>query len=85
MRADVNETRIRPAEERDLPEVVRIYNHYVTTTHITFDTKAFSPDQRRTWFKGFSESGPYRLLIIEPDAGAGVLALRLGPPPRLPP
>ena len=61
----MSETRIRPAEERDLSEVVRIYNHYVTTTHITFDTKAFGPDQRRPWFEGFSESGPYRLLIVE--------------------
>ena len=65
MRADVSETRIRPAEEEDLPELVRIYNHYVTTTHITFDTRAFTLDQRRTWFERFSESGPYRLLVAE--------------------
>jgi len=38
---------IRPAEERDLPDLVRIYNHYVVTTRITFDTQAFSVDARR--------------------------------------
>ena len=65
MRAGVSETRIRPAEEEDLSELERIYNHYVTTTHITFDTKAFAPGQRRPWFEGFSESGPYRLLVAE--------------------
>ena len=59
--------RIRPAEERDLPHLVRIYNHYVTTTHITFDTQAFSEEQRRPWFEGFSGSGPHQLLVAEVD------------------
>lgn len=57
--------RIRPAEQEDLPELVRIYNHYVTTTHVTFDTEAFTVDQRRPWFERFSESGPHRLLVAE--------------------
>ena len=65
MEAGVSAPRIRPGEEGDLPELVRVYNHYVTTTHITFDTKAFTVDQRRPWFEGFSGSGPYRLLVAE--------------------
>lgn len=63
----VNSPLIRPANERDLPELVRVYNHYVTTTHITFDTQAFTVEERRRWFDSFSESGPYRLLIAKVD------------------
>ena len=59
--------RIRPAEERDLPDLVRIYNHYVTTTHITFDIEAFSVDQRRPWFEGFAGCGPHQLLVAAID------------------
>ena len=61
----VSASRIRPAEERDLPELVRIYNHFVTTTHITFDTQAFTVNQRRPWFESFSGSSPHRLLVAE--------------------
>ena len=57
--------RIRTAEQRDLPELVRIYNHYVTASNITFDTEAFTVDQRRPWFDGFSDSGAHQLLIAE--------------------
>ncbi len=60
---------IRSARTGDLAELERIYNHYVTTTHITFDTEAFTMEQRRAWFDGFSESGPHRLLVAETEAG----------------
>ena len=56
---------IRFAAERDLPELVRIYNNYVTTTHATFDINPFTVDQRRPWFDSFSESGPHQLFIAE--------------------
>ena len=57
--------RIRSAVERDLPDLVRIYNHYVTSSHVTFDTESFSVEDRQPWFQGFSSSGPYRLLVAE--------------------
>ncbi len=60
---------IRSAGTGDLADLERIYNHYVTTTHITFDTEAFTLEQRRAWFDGFSESGPHRLLVAETEAG----------------
>jgi phosphinothricin acetyltransferase len=60
--------RIRPAVERDLSDLVRIYNHYVTNSHVTFDTEPFSIEKRRPWFEGFSSSGPHRLLVAELDA-----------------
>jgi phosphinothricin acetyltransferase len=58
---------VRPAEPRDLAELVRIYNHYVATTHITFDTQPFTVEGRRPWFEGFAASGPHRLLVAELD------------------
>jgi phosphinothricin acetyltransferase len=64
----VSDTRVRPAEECDLAELVRIYNHYVTNTHITFDTVVFTVEQRRPWFEKFSESGPHRLLVAEVES-----------------
>jgi len=61
----LSEPCIRVAEPGDLPELVRIYNHYVTDTHITFDTGPFTVDQRHPWFQSFSETGPHRLLVAE--------------------
>ncbi|MDJ0787314.1 MAG: GNAT family N-acetyltransferase [Myxococcota bacterium] len=61
--------RIRPAESADLAALVRIYNHYVTHSHVTFDTEPFAIEERRAWLDGFGTSGPHRLLVLE-DAGA---------------
>jgi len=63
--AGVALARIRSAVERDLPDLVRIYNHYVAGSHVTFDTKPFSLEERRPWFEVFSTSGPHRLLVAE--------------------
>jgi len=57
--------RVRSAAEHDLPDLVRIYNHYVANSHVTFDTEPFSVEGRRPWFEGFSSSGPHRLLVAE--------------------
>ena len=59
---------IRPATPSDLPDLVRIYNHYVTNTHFTFDTKPFTTGGRRSWFEDFAGSGPYRLLVAEVES-----------------
>lgn len=61
----MSEARIRPSEERDLPALVELYNHYVRNTPITFDTRPFTVEERRPWFEGFSRSGPHRLLVAE--------------------
>jgi phosphinothricin acetyltransferase len=57
--------RIRSAAEHDIPDLVRIYNHYVTNSHVTFDTEPFSVEERRPWFESFSSSGLHRLLVAE--------------------
>jgi phosphinothricin acetyltransferase len=60
---------IRRAVPSDLPDLVRIYNHYVTNTHVTFDTNPFATEERRSWFEGFADSGPHRLLVAEVASG----------------
>jgi phosphinothricin acetyltransferase len=59
---------IRPASASDLPELVRIYNHYITSSHVTFDLEPFAVHERRGWFEEFADSGPFRLLVAESDA-----------------
>jgi len=54
---------IRVGEERDLPELTAIYNHYVRETPVTFDVDPFTPEERREWFEHYADHGPYRLLV----------------------
>lgn len=61
---------VRVASADDLPRLLEIYNHYVTHTHVTFDTEPLSLPERRVWFDAFAKEGPYRLFVVE--AGAGV-------------
>lgn len=56
---------IRQGESDDLNRLVEIYNHYVTDTHITFDTEPFAVAERIHWFNQFSETGPHRLLVAD--------------------
>jgi phosphinothricin acetyltransferase len=56
---------IRAASPDDLPRLLEIYNHYMMTTHITFDVDAFSMAERRVWFDDFAADGPHRLLVAE--------------------
>jgi phosphinothricin acetyltransferase len=44
---------VRPARLDDLPAFVDVYNHYVATTHFTFDTEPFTVATRRPWFDQF--------------------------------
>ena len=63
---------VRPAEPADLNRLVEIYNHYVTNTHVTFDTEPFAVGARTQWFTQFAEAGPYRLLAgVSDDAVIG--------------
>ncbi|MDQ1605055.1 MAG: phosphinothricin acetyltransferase [Actinomycetota bacterium] len=58
---------VRPAVERDLPALTEIYNHYVRTSHATFDVRELTVDERREWFGHYAVSGPHRLLVAEED------------------
>ena len=65
--ADANAVEIRTAQEQDLPALVRIYNHYVVNTHISFEADEHSVDSRRAWFDAFSDTGPFRLFVADID------------------
>jgi phosphinothricin acetyltransferase len=67
-------TKIRPAEERDLPRLTEIYNHYVETTAITFDVDRYDVDSRRPWFSQFRSDGRYRLFVAEHDGEVSAYA-----------
>ncbi|MFJ9059794.1 MULTISPECIES: GNAT family N-acetyltransferase [unclassified Streptomyces] len=61
------EVQVRPGVEADLEALTDIYNHYVRETALTFDTVAFTPDQRLPWLHSHPEDGPHRLLVaLEP-------------------
>ena len=59
----MNELIIQVASERDWPGVLRIYNHYVLTSHVTFDLMTQSLDERRPWFVRFAPSSGYQLWV----------------------
>jgi phosphinothricin acetyltransferase len=59
---------IRPCSVEDLEAVNDLYNHYVRTSHVTFDTEERSLEWRRLWFDERS-SGRYRVFVAERDGG----------------
>jgi phosphinothricin acetyltransferase len=58
---------IRHLQERDLPALLEIYNHYVRETPITFDIEPRTLEDRRKWLAGFSTSGRYQCLVAVAD------------------
>lgn len=63
----MSESRIRQGQSADIARIVEIYNHYVTETHVTFDTEPFAVGARTQWFSQFSDAGPQRLYVAEDD------------------
>ena len=60
---------LREAVAADLEGVLAIYNHYVITSHVTFDVRPITLAERRAWFATFGPDGPYRLWVAT-DGGA---------------
>ncbi len=54
---------VRLVSRDDLPELVRIYNHYVENSYAAFDTEPVTIESRTGWLERFSEIGPHRLLV----------------------
>jgi phosphinothricin acetyltransferase len=54
---------IRHAEQRDLPELLAIYNHYIAHTPITFDVEPRTLAQRQEWFDEFDKTGKYQCFV----------------------
>ena len=58
---------IRHARESDLDAINRVSNHYIETTHITFDLEPYSSAMRLEWFARFSQTGRYQLFVAFRD------------------
>jgi phosphinothricin acetyltransferase len=63
---------VRPATLDDLPHLTEIQNHYIEKTHITFDVRPFTPEQRIGWFNEHSDGRRYRILVAE-DKDSGLI------------
>lgn len=58
---------IRPGEERDVPALLDIYNHYVLHSNATFDMTPLTLEQRLEWFSHYHATGRHRLLVAARD------------------
>ncbi|MEG3627263.1 GNAT family N-acetyltransferase [Streptomyces poriticola] len=70
MPSERTEIQVRPGVEGDLQALTDLYNHYVNETPVTFDTEAFTEEERRPWLLSHPEDGPYRLMVAT-DASTG--------------
>jgi phosphinothricin acetyltransferase len=57
---------VRPAIDDDLEALNDIYNHYVRTSHVTFDVDPTSIAWRRRWFEEHSD-GRHRVFVALHD------------------
>jgi phosphinothricin acetyltransferase len=57
---------VRSAEEDDLAAVAEIYDHYIRTSHATFDVEPMSGERRRAWFEEHP-GGRHRALVAVID------------------
>lgn len=53
---------VRSARRADLPRLTEIYNHYVETSHATFDVTPFTEAGRNPWFDLF-DGGRYQCWV----------------------
>lgn len=58
-------TIIREAVREDVPELLRIYNHYIRTSTATFDLEPQTLEERLEWFSHYG--GSYPLIVAEAD------------------
>jgi len=60
MKSTVN---VRHFEQRDLPALNNIYNHYINNTAITFDIEPKTLEDRANWVKQFGRTGRYQCFV----------------------
>lgn len=61
----MTEVAIRHAQLSDLPAMTRLYNHFVKTSAVTFDTRLFTVEEREPWLAQFSKTGRRQLFVAE--------------------
>ncbi|MFD5539807.1 GNAT family N-acetyltransferase [Streptomyces sp. NPDC127079] len=85
MASERPEVQVRLGNEGDLAALTEIYNHYVRETPITFDTVAFTPEERRPWLLSHPEDGPYRLMVAAAPDSQEILGYATSSPYRAKP
>ncbi|MER6343504.1 N-acetyltransferase family protein [Streptomyces sp. NPDC001595] len=85
MPSEQPEVQVRPGVEDDLAALTDLYNHYVRETAITFDTEAFTPEERRPWLLSHPEDGPYRLMVATDTGSRQILGYATSSPFRAKP
>ncbi len=58
---------IRPATLDDAPALCALRNHYIASSHATFDEHPLSIEAVEAWMLGFADTGRHRLLVAERD------------------
>ncbi|MEU0003305.1 N-acetyltransferase family protein [Streptomyces sp. NPDC006314] len=76
------EVQVRLGVEDDLAPLTILYNHYVRETPITFDTVAFTAEERRPWLLSHPEDGPYRLMVATDARSQEILGYATSSPYR---
>lgn len=82
MSPERTEVQVRPGVETDLDALTDLYNHYVRETAITFDTEAFTAEERRPWLLSHPEDGPHRLMVAEATDSQEILGYATSSPYR---
>lgn len=59
---EITRDHVRPATGNDLEALNDIYNHYVATSHVTFDVEPTSIEWRRRWFEEHAD-GRHRVFV----------------------
>jgi L-amino acid N-acyltransferase YncA len=58
---------LRPAMERDIPDMLEIYNHYVANSTVTFDEDALTLTEMRRKFRDVAKLGYPWLVAVSPS------------------
>ncbi|MFI9762804.1 GNAT family N-acetyltransferase [Streptomyces sp. NPDC051963] len=85
MSSERTEVQVRPGVESDLEALTDLYNHYVRETPITFDTVAFTAEERRPWLLSHPVDGPYRLMVATSGDSQEILGYATSSPYRAKP
>ncbi|MGW5659448.1 N-acetyltransferase family protein [Streptomyces sp. NPDC003758] len=80
--AESSRVQVRSGAESDLEALTDIYNHYVRETPITFDTTAFTAEERRPWLLSHPEDGPHRLMVAADAESQEILGYATSSPFR---
>lgn len=66
---------IRDAVSDDAPTLAEIYNHYISTSTVTFDMEPKTAEERRTWLALHGETHPVLVALIDGQVvGFGALS-----------